>query len=160
MFGITPDRKHAVAERWLALTIETYPPQARPFLLDEKDPFRNPVGQTLRDNIPALVDELFGEMDSKGLSQSLDPLVRLRAVQQFTPREAVGFVFLLKTALRQELTLPADTLRELESRVDLMALAAFDFFVRCREQIHEIQANEVMRRTSVRAKRCSGEAGR
>lgn len=159
MLGISPSQKQAIAERWLAVTLETYPAQSRQFLEGEKDPFRNPVGQALRTQIPKLVDELFGDMDPQRLGQALEELVRLRAVQHFTPREALGFVFLLKPICREVLPADAQARAELEDRIDEIALVAFDLFMRCREQIYEIRANEAKRRVAL-LERMNPEAGR
>ena len=40
-------------------------------------------------------------------------------------------------------------MRELEDRIDSLALTAFDLFTRCREKIHEVQTSEVKRRVGV-----------
>jgi hypothetical protein len=149
MFSASPSRKRAIAERWLALTLQTYPAQSRQFLQGEKDPFRNPVGQALRTHLPALVDELLGDMDSKNVAQALEDLMRMRAVQNFTAREALSFVFALKTVVREELPANAEARIELEGRIDEMALSAFDLFLRCRERIYEIQADEAKRRVAM-----------
>ena len=149
MFSASPSRKRAIAERWLALTLQTYPAQSRQFLQGEKDPFRNPVGQALRTHLPALVEELFGDMDSKKVVQALEDLMRMRAVQSFTAREALSFVFALKTVVREELPANEEARIELEGRIDEMALSAFDLFLRCRERIYEIQANEAKRRVAM-----------
>ncbi len=41
----------------------------------------------------------------------------------------------------------AEELAALESRIDDMALLAFDLFMGCREKIYELRANEVRNRT-------------
>jgi hypothetical protein len=38
---------------------------------------------------------------------------------------------------------------DLEDRIDEMALLAFDVFMRCREQLYEVRANEARRRLSI-----------
>ncbi len=148
MAGISPARKHAMAERWLALAVQTYPVPSRRFLVDQRDPFRNPAGQALRKRIPELVEELFGEMDAGKVGAALEDLMRLRAVQRFSAREAVGFLFGLKTILREESAADWETLARWEERVDELALAAFDLFMRFREQIYQIQADEARRRVA------------
>ncbi|HVB29134.1 MAG TPA: RsbRD N-terminal domain-containing protein [Terriglobia bacterium] len=149
MLNVPSERKRAVAREWLALTLQTYPSQSTQFLLHETDCFRNPVGQTLKDGIPLLVDELFGDMNSGAVQQALEGIVRIRAVQNFSAREAVGFVFLLKKILQPELSAGGAMGLELDSRVDEMALAAFDLYVQCRGQISDIQVNEARRRVAL-----------
>ncbi len=149
MLSIPSERKRAVAEEWLARTLQAYPSQSMQFLLHETDCFRNPVGQTIKDAIPRLVDELFGDMNSDRVRQALEGIVRIRAVQNFSAREAVGFVFLLKKILQAELPADRTIYFELDSRIDEMVLAAFDLYVRCRQQIYDIQVSEAKRRVAL-----------
>ncbi len=47
------ERRDAIVAEWLERTLLTYPGQTSRFLLHEKDRFRNPVGHTLRQGLPA-----------------------------------------------------------------------------------------------------------
>ena len=149
MLSISPERKRAIAQQWLDMTLCAYPSQSMQFLLHETDCFRNPVGQTHKDAIPQLVDELFGEMDSAKVQQALEEIVRIRAVQNFSAKDAVGFVFLLKEIVQHELSAERPIFLELDRRVDLMALAAFDLYSQCREQISAIQVSEARNRVAL-----------
>jgi RsbT co-antagonist protein rsbRD N-terminal domain len=160
MVNISSEQRRAVAGEWLALTLQTYPHQSMQFLLRETDCFRNPVGKTLKDGIPLLVDELFGDMNSPRVAQVLETIVRIRAVQNFSPREALGFVFLLKGILRNRLSDDPATCYELDNRVDEMALVAFDLYVQCRGQISDIQVSEARRRVALLERIYSGVEGR
>ena len=135
----------AIVERWIQRTLETYPPETLPFLIGEQDLFRNPVGHTLRENLATLVHELLGSMDRNRIASALDALVRLRAVQDFSPAEAVGFVFGLRDAV-QAISGPVP--ETLQGRIDELALMAFDRYTNCREQIFELRINELRRWTS------------
>jgi hypothetical protein len=152
LLEILREKREAVADRWRELVLETYPPQSVTFLGKEKDGFRNPVGATIRQAIGDLVEGLTGGADAGVLAGPLDALVRMRAVQGFSPGETVGFVFLFRRALgdvlREELeTAPAGELLELYARLDEMALAAWDRYAICREKISEIRAREATART-------------
>ncbi|MBM3748104.1 MAG: hypothetical protein FJW34_20145 [Acidobacteria bacterium] len=136
-------RKQAVVGEWLARTLRAYPDHTARFLLQDQDPFRNPVGHALRQNLPALYDELLGAMDAARLTPLLEGIVRIRAVQDFTPSQAVGFVFLLKAVLRERFA-DAD-LADIETRIDRLALTAFDLYMQCREQIADIRVGEARR---------------
>jgi hypothetical protein len=160
MRNVPSERKRAVAREWLALTLQTYPSQSTQFLLHETDRFRNPVGQTLKDGIPLLVDELFGDMNSGAVRQALEGIVRIRAVQNFSAREAVGFIFLLKQILQPELSVGGAMGLELDRRVDEMVLAAFELYVQCRGQISDIQVNEARRRVALLQRIYSDVEGR
>ena len=102
--------------------------------------------------------------DFKNISPFLERVIRVRAVQDFSPSRAVEFVFLLKDVLRDELKgeiRRKDILEDLlrfESRIDSLAMFAFDMYERCREEIYEIRVNEVkgsMSRLLKRADRMS-----
>ena len=142
-----------VLKRWLELILESYPPDAADFLLGEKDQFLNPVGYTISTEIEAIYQELLGDMDAERLSKSLDDIVKIRAVQEFSPSQAVDFVFLLKRAIHPELGDAAATpqlhreLLDLEARIDRVALLAFDLYMGRRERIFEIRIRELRDRT-------------
>ena len=141
------DQKQALLDKWLEQTLATYPSQTLRFLHGEKDRFRNPVGHTLREGLATLLDELTGEMDPAKIRPALESIVRLRAVQDFTPSQAVGFVYLLREIPDEEWegrSSPA-----WQKRIDELALLAFDLFMKCREEIFEIKAREARRQMYV-----------
>ncbi len=148
-------KKPAIIQEWLVRTLQTYPQHTTRFLLQEKDPFRNPVGNTLKEAFPALFDQLIGGTDATTITPLLDRIVRIRAVQDFTASQAVAFLFLLKKVVREALDgelqrcPDGDSLAAVEGRIDEMALLAFDLFMKCRERMYEIKANEAKRRIYV-----------
>src|ERR1035437_3892403 len=144
--------REPILEQWIAATIRSYPSSAAPFLAREDDPFRNPVGHTLRESLTALFDELQGNMDTDRIAHALDAIIRIRAVQDLTASEAVGFVFLLKPILLelQPERNPALLDVLLNDRIDRLALMAFDKYMQCREQLADIRVNEGRRRIHVR----------
>jgi hypothetical protein len=147
------NRKNAVVNRWFSRVLQTYPESATGFLSQEKDPFRNPVGHTLKTGLSTLFDGLVQPADVAALTPALDDIVRIRAVQDLTAGQAVSFPFLLKQILREEFA--ADTSRysgafeALELKIDELALLAFDLYMKCRQQVFEIKANEIKRRTFI-----------
>ena len=145
---------------WLARTLETYPTTSRDFLIGEKDSFRNPVGHTLRERLASLLEGLLGAQEVTDLVPILEPLVRLRAVQDFTPSQALSFLFLLKDVAREEMARRGESAspeyERLEARVDRLALAAFDLYLRCREEICTIQVNEAKRSLFVQLHHAKG----
>jgi hypothetical protein len=86
------------------------------------------------------------------ISQSLNDIMRLRAVQDFLPSQAVGFVFLLKQIIRSEIDpevydeIISQELSELENRIDETALVAFNLYAEAREKIYEIRIKELKAR--------------
>lgn len=143
--------RQAVVERWIELTLATYQSKATAFFMREGDRFANPVGRAVRVGLRGVGECLLGEMNAEEICRQLEEVVKIRAVQDFTPGAAVSFVFLFKDAVREKLAGVLDESRffgvreELERRVDQAALFAFDIFVRCREQVYELRVNEVKR---------------
>lgn len=136
-------------ERWFGLILETYPANSAQFLQQEKDRFINPVGHTISREIETLYGELLGGMAPDKISRALDNIIRIRAVQDFSPSQTVALVLLLKKAVRDTLESELkenrlfSELLEFESRIDEIALLAVDIYVKCREKIYEIRINEV-----------------
>lgn len=143
------ENKTVILKKWFDAVAETYPKETSAFLKKQKAQFTNPVGYTLSEGLEHLFDALLKGMLSDTVSQFLDSIVRLRAIQEFAPSEAVIFIFRLKKVVRQvlgnELLQQEGIIEELttfESAVDDLALYAFDLYVKCREKIFELKANE------------------
>ncbi len=144
--------------RWTELIFATYPREGADFLAREKDRFANPVGHTIRRAASRLLDAVLGDADREATAEALDALVRIRSVQDFQPSEAIGIFFLLKDAIRDiagELVdgAPAADREELQRRIDRLALAAFDTFMACREQLFEVRLHERDRWNAVARRR-------
>lgn len=146
------ENRDAVTRRWLEDCLASYPGDSAALFRREKDPFANPVGHSLRVGTRGILEALLNGADHEKIRECLREIIKVRAVQQFSASEAVSFVFRLKEAVRAELgeraaerRLAAE-LTELEGRIDRIALAAFDVFVECREQVFELRVNEVKRR--------------
>ena len=146
-------RKTAIVKKWFAATIETYPSDTAKFLKSRKDPFANPVGRTLYQGLEVLFDELLKEMDHDVMRSVLDPIIRIRAIQNFSPSQATGFIFFLKNVIRDNIKKEdpqAQLFSELllfESKIDELGLIAFNLYMNCREKIYELKANEMKNRT-------------
>jgi hypothetical protein len=146
-------KRKRILDEWTELVIATYPGDTSQFLAKQKDRFRNPVGHTIEEGLTAVYDEVVSTMDPEKLSGALDGMVRIRAVQDFSPSEAVGFVLQLKGVIRgvvhdapEELDNP-NLLGDLEMRIDRVALLAFDKYMECREQLHKVRTDEIKNRT-------------
>jgi len=144
----------AIVGRWLDCVLRTYAKDAAAAFARQKDPFANPVGHSLRVGTRAIFDSILAGEECDQVNRPLSEVIKIRAVQQFTASQAVGFVFLLKDAIRDQLgdvTSDAAIMAELEGLdrvIDRVALQAFDVFVECREQLCELRVNEVKRSVS------------
>jgi hypothetical protein len=139
-------KRGVVLERWFQAVLATYPEDTSRFLASGADPFANPVGHTVREGLGRLYDRLVADVPVSELSSAIDGIVRIRAVQEFTPSAAVGFVYTLRGILREELAdaaLDPPGQAALERGVDRLALVAFDVYMQCREKIFEIRVREI-----------------
>jgi hypothetical protein len=141
------ETKQVIAERWLVRILRTYPSQSARYFAELPDPFRNPVGHTYKESAAVLVDELLGDMNAARVTTALGRIIEIRAVHNLAPRSAVEFVFELKEILGEERAGPMLALYL--SRVDEMALMAFELYVQCRERLWEARANEARRNVYV-----------
>lgn len=143
--------KKAILERCVTLTLEAYPQETTRFLRDEKDPFVNPIGQTLNRELEKIFDGLIPFTDLEELDAPLDAIIRIQAVQGFPPSEALAFLPILKRSIREHVSDSIDgksgsglsaELAQLESRLDDLLFRAFDIYMECREKISEIRLKE------------------
>ena len=147
-------KKAPIVGRWLDLILETYPADAQRFLKKQKDRFANPVGTTISKEIENLYDELIEGLEPERVSPLLDRIIRIRAIQDFPPSLALAFVFLLKKAIKEEIQeeILEDSLSEdlsiIESRIDDLALLAFDIYMNCREKLYDLKAFEAKNQMS------------
>ena len=145
------EKRSAIVSRWSDQVLASYPASGAAFFRQESDPFRNPVGATIRKAVDVLYAHLAERPDEEEAAAAMDAVLRIRSVQQLTAAQATGFVFALKDLVRQELPDPmpaglAADLIEFHARVDALALRAFDTFMACREQVWEIRARQASAR--------------
>jgi len=143
------EKKPAILKKWFDAIAETYPRDTAGFLKKQKAQFTNPVGYTLAEGTERLFDALLQGMLPDTVSSFLDSIVRIRAIQEFNPSEALVFIFQLKKVVRQELGSEVllqpgmtEELAAFDSAIDDLALFSFDIYMKCREKIYDLKANE------------------
>lgn len=143
------DKGPSIIKKWRDVILETYPDDTQRFLRKEKDQFSNPVGHIIGKDIEALYNELISEGDTDKILSCLENIIRIRAVQDFKPSQAIAFVIQLKYIIKQELGVKSpinglsSELQEFENRIDDIALLAFDIYSQCRQKIYEMRVNDV-----------------
>ena len=150
---ILAQKKSVIVKKWFDLTAQTYAPDTAEFLKSQKDQFANPVGAAMLNGLKGLLDQLIHSMNPAAITSHLDPIIRIRAAQNFSPSQATAFILSLKKVLRENLTKElrdgdfAAELIAFESKIDQLCLMAFDIYMQCREKIFQISANETRNRT-------------
>jgi len=146
-------KKNAIIKKWFDRLMGTYPPDTAQFLRSQKDPFANPVGQNSLQSLKDLFDHIIKNFDRSTAGPLIDPILRVRAIQDFTPSMAVRFVFDLKDIIRTMVSTDAGGSQfakdwiTLDNRIDDLGLLAFDVYMQCREKIYDLKANEMRART-------------
>ena len=134
-----------ILERWTDRVIDGYPEETAKFLRSKSDPFANPVGASLHEGLAELLDGVINGTEPDELVPALDRVIRVRAVQEFAPSQAVGFIFELKGLIR-EAAGGLETTNELlpfDSHIERLGLRAFDVYMNCREEMWSIRAREI-----------------
>lgn len=145
------ERAEELSQKWASLILGTYPAETQAVWRKNTDEFSNPVGCCIQEAASRLIPLLLTWNDAQAVAQALDQIVKIRAVQDFSPSQALSFVFLLKKLLRQEFAKELAAKGELEellrfeTRVDNLAVMAFDLYVASRDQIARMRVDEVKR---------------
>ncbi len=147
-------KRATLVDRWFRAAAESYPPESASLIIRETNEFANPVGNSLQHGLNGIFDELLQEMDEERLTKYLDRIIRIRAIQGFTPAQALAFMFTLKDIVREELRkedeqglMPHEALAAFDTRIDQVALLAFNIYSLCREKVFEVKVEEIKTRS-------------
>lgn len=157
------ERRSALGGRWLDAVLGEYGEVTAARWRKEKDRFANPIGHLLGEGLPELVDTVAAgrEPGERALS-ALEGIVRVRSIQDLSPSRAVGFVYLLRRAIRDELAAElaggayAEELAEIDARIERLALVAFDTYVELRERMYRLRQEELRRSVASILRRWGG----
>lgn len=146
--NLLKSKRDAILKKWFDAVAGTYAIDTSGFLKTTKDRFANPVGGAVSDALGSMFDELVNGMDRDKLIHNIEPMIKIRAVQNFSPSQAVSFIFSLKKIVRETLSKKLDDHKNRESlvlfdsRVDDLVMLAFDIYMGCKERLYDIKANE------------------
>ena len=99
------EKKTKILKQWFDVVLDSYPADTQKFVKGQKDRFANPVGHAVLTGLEGILDELLRGSDYEldKISVFLDQIIRIRAIQDFTPSQALGFLQGLKNIVRKEL---------------------------------------------------------
>jgi hypothetical protein len=140
-------------KKWFSAVIETYPKDSSQFFKNNSDPFANPVGTTIRQCLDLLFTEIIkAGMNKTAVHHAMEPIIRIRAIQEFTPAKALSFIINIKQIIAEELKAKNQKrevdacLRVIESNVDDLMLIAFDIYSACKDKVYCLRINEEKQR--------------
>lgn len=123
------------------------------FLGNRKDRFGNPVGYIIADSAEKIFDEFVNNNNNERIKLLLKEIIKIRAVQDFTPSQAAGFIFSLKEVIYKELELEVKSSNYfnefilIDAGIDNIALMSFDLFMEAREKIFQLRTSEIRSRS-------------
>jgi hypothetical protein len=141
------EKKTVIVKSWFDLVVATYPPDSVGFFKNQKDPFANPVGVTTQKGLEALFEGILENAERDTFIPFLDPIIRIRAVQDFIPSKAMAFIIdlkqIIRSELKKELREPSifRDLSQIDHRIDRLSLISFDLYMGCREQIYQLKVD-------------------
>jgi hypothetical protein len=140
-------KKDKILSVWINRTLDSY--SSSGFFKKASDHFANPTGTNIKEGLARVLDLLLDGADLDEFTAPLDQVIRIRAIQQFSPSQAVVPFLELKWVIRQvlsgdkKITLPDVDMDDLDCEIDRVALAAFDIYTQCREQLYEVRIKEL-----------------
>jgi hypothetical protein len=146
--GFIKENRDALAGRWLDAVIGSYSADTGGFIKGKDDRIANPLGHAIREMVDAVLRCLGEGCDEQALGSAMFPVIQMRAVQDFTPSEAVAFVGLFRNSvvsLAMEKEAGPELIIELDDVVLGLMSRAFDLYSDCREKLWEIKIEEIKR---------------
>lgn len=149
-----------IEKEWFKRLIETYPPDTTQFLRRQKDAMANPVGSSVRQGMEGVLKCLVdgarsiesGRMvlNREKLGPFLDRIIRIRALQNFSPSDSLYFIIELRNIFRSRLAkakgLSEEDKTALELAMEEMLFLGFDIYTTCRERLFEIKVKDEQRK--------------
>ena len=141
------NHREKIVNKWVEYTLSTY--LSSGFFIKENDKFANPVGGNIREALGRLFLLLVKGADPKEFLPPLEQIISIRAVQEFTPSQAISPLNAVKHITREvfaadkERSQLVNELYDFEFAVDLAVLAAFDMYMQYRERLYQVRINEI-----------------
>ena len=147
LLEILEEKKNQILAVWIDRTLDSYTSSG--FFKKSRDQFANPIGANIREGLTKVFDLIVSKAAIEEFTAPMDQVIRIRAIQDFLPSQAIAPFLELKWVIRQvlkedrKLKLEKLNLGDLECEIDKVALAAFDMYTRCREQLYQVRIKEL-----------------
>ncbi len=142
-------RKPAILETWFQSVINIYPAERRDFLRRKEETFTNPIGSSIYEALAGLLSEIIEDKNLGRIEDALQELIHLRAVEDFSPGQAISFLPTLRQIIREELRSAnlinayQEEYDHLANLIDELTRRAFDIYMGCREKIFNLKVKEL-----------------
>ena len=141
------NHRNKIVGQWVDYTLSTY--SSSNFFRKEGDQFANPIGGVIREALDALFLLLAKNAEPEEFVAPIQRIIRIRAIQDFAPSQAVSPIHAVKHITREILAADkershlVDELYDFEFAVDLAVLAAFDLYMEDRERLYNVRLQEM-----------------
>ena len=154
LLNFLKENKAVILDKWVDSVLTTYSADAFPIFKGQKDRFANPVGYNVRQGLEEIFNFIIHDMEVELAGSTVEALIKVRAVQDFSPSEAVSFIFNLKPIIRkicskEKFEGSQTEWLSFESRLDSLTLKVFDLYMACRERLHQVRIRELERGTHI-----------
>jgi hypothetical protein len=145
VIAVLESRKEDVLDRWFQVVADSYPDETTRFLGTKNSRFANPVGHAIRQGLDGILTSLIAGASDDEIVSHLDEIVRIRAIQNFSPSEALAFVFELKPIVKDVQVRKGEStgLDGLDETVERLVKLAMDNYMACRQTLFEIRIKEL-----------------
>ena len=145
---------------WFGEMLHSYPEESRKYFKKIKSEFTNPVGANLYHSLESLLHTLLSDApDADKVNEEVNMILRIKAVQEVLPSQAVSFVPALKQVVEsicgKELRAAGVPLQEwldFYSDIDTVALYAFDSYSESRELIYKMRLDQIRQTNDILVK--------
>ena len=136
---------------WFEQMMQSYPVEARKYFKKINSDFTNPVGANLYHSLEKLLHTLLSDApDADAVNESVYMILRIKAVQEVLPSQAVSFVPALKQVVEQvcgkalkEAGVSFQEWLDFYSDLDTVALYAVDNYSESRELIYKMRLDQI-----------------
>lgn len=147
------EKRPQIIKKWFNSIIDTSAGKSAlepsPFLKNLKKQINNPANNMIIEGLEGIFDGIVNDSDIEKTVPFLDSIIRLRAVQDIAPSQAVSFTTILKKTIRDEISDDLrkyqilEQLQDIESKIDRYTDLSFDIYMECREKLFNIRTKEV-----------------
>lgn len=141
-------KKEEILQRWFDRVLEPYPQDTQRFFRENKSPYSNPIGVTLRKGMEEVIDDLLRPGNLEAAKGILETVMKVRAVENLPPWQARKFIFPLREVIsdivakeKKEETLGREWL-DLNDRISRLDLLGMNLYSEYREKVNQLIVKE------------------
>ena len=136
---------------WFEKMLDSYPKESRKYFRKINSEFTNPVGANLHNSLEELLHTLISDApNAEIVNENVNLILRIKAVQEVLPSQAVSFVPALKQVVEhvcgkalKDAKVNVDEWLDFYSDIDTVSLYAFDSYCESRELIYKMRLDQI-----------------